>query len=72
MVGHDVPQFPQLVAEFLAVAPQPLQQRDDLALHLLDVLLDQVAAVDDHAAGIGDAGGGEAGETLFRARHAWN
>ncbi len=44
-----------------AQGPDPFEHRGDLALHLGQVFLDQVAAVDDDAAAVRDAGCGQAG-----------
>uniref|UniRef100_A0A0N4Z2S7 Ketoacyl_synth_N domain-containing protein n=1 Tax=Parastrongyloides trichosuri TaxID=131310 RepID=A0A0N4Z2S7_PARTI len=66
-VGHaggHLEQVAHLVAEAVALRRQPVEDGLHLALHVVQRLLDQEAAVDDHAAGISDAGRGQAVEAL--------
>ncbi len=63
-VGHrraHLEKVADLVLEAGAQGPDPFEHRGDLALHLGQVFLDQVAAVDDDAAAVRDAGCGQAG-----------
>ncbi len=58
---HDVA---DLVVEFRALALQPVEDRDDLALHVADVFFEQEAPVDGQPAGIRHVGRGQAGTEI--------
>ncbi|MPL95501.1 hypothetical protein SDC9_41672 [bioreactor metagenome] len=59
--GDHLEERADLVVEGGAARLQSVEKPGDLGLHLVEVLLDQDAAVDHDPAAVGDAGGGQGG-----------